>query len=140
MSAAPNQRRGGTGDQRSVGTEHLIRLRIIDAIDANLRLLIKYGFLAVVAAFSYESIAVLAGKYTFADIGVKFLSDIRIANSVGYVVGAAGVAYGRRQKKLKEDTVQQLAPRIKQLETVIDPSRSSSGLTQRGRTRPEDEL
>ena len=92
------------------------------------------------AFLSYRAIAVLAGQYTFADIGVKFLADVKIANSVGYVVGAAGVAYGRRQKKLKEDTIQQLAPRIKELETAIDPNRSSSGLTQRGRTRPEDEL
>lgn len=132
MNTAPNQRQGGS--------EHLIRLRIIDAIDANLRLLIKYGFLGFVAFLSYRAIAVLAGQYTFADIGVKFLADVKIANSVGYVVGAAGVAYGRRQKKLKEDTIQQLAPRIKELETAIDPNRSSSGLTQRGRTRPEDEL
>lgn len=140
MSSPPNRRRVGTGGQHNAASGHLIRLRIIDAIDANLRLIIKYGFLAIVAGFSYESIAVLAGKHTFADIGIKFLSDVRIANSVGYVVGGAGLAYGRRQKKLKEDTIQQLAPRIKELEAAIDPNRSSSGLTPHGRTRPEDEI
>lgn len=124
----------------SVGLQHVVRLRIIDAIDANIRLLIKYGFLAVVAFFAYGAIAVLAGKQTFAQIGIKLLGDIKIANSIGYVVGGSGIIYGRRQKKLKEDVIQKLAPRIKELETKIDPKRSSSGLTERGRTRPEDEL
>ncbi len=115
-------------------------MRIIDAIDANLRLVIKYGSLALVAAFAYGAIAVLAGKHTFAQIGVRFLGDIRIANSIGYVVGGTGLLYGWRQKKLKEDTIQKFAPRIRDLETAIDPQRSSSGLTERGRTRPEDQI
>jgi len=124
----------------TVGPQHVVRLRIIDAIDANVRLLIKYGCLAIVAFFAYGAIAVLAGKQTFAQIGIKLLGDIKIANSIGYVVGGSGIIYGRRQKKLKEDVILKLAPRIKELETEIDPKRSSSGLTERGRTRPEDEL
>jgi hypothetical protein len=134
------QSRSATNNGPKVEPRHVVRLKIIDAIDANLRLLIKYGCLAVVAYFTYGSITVLAGRQTFAQIGIKVLGDIKIANSIGYVVGGGGIAYGRRQKKLKEDVIQKLAPRIKELETAIDSSRSSSGITERGRTRPEDEL
>lgn len=118
--------------------DYAVRIRIIDTIDANLRLLIKFGLLAVIALFGYRSISVLAGQHTFADIGVRFLSDIRLGTSLGYALGAGGLYYGRKQKKLREDTIQQLAPRIKELETLRDANRSSSGLTKRGHTRPED--
>jgi hypothetical protein len=138
VSTAPNQNRPSGDNQRGIAPKHLIRLKIIDALDANCRLLIKYGCLAIVAYLGYRSIAVLSGQYTFADIGIKFLANVRIANSVGYVVGVGGLAYGRRQKKLREDAIEQLAPRIKELEAQIDPNRTSSGLTERGRTRPED--
>jgi hypothetical protein len=119
---------------------HFVRLKTIDAIDANVRLLIRYGCLALVAYFSYGSIAVLAGKHTFADIGIRFLGDIKIANSVGYVVGLGGVAYGRQQKKLRGNAIQSLSKRVKELEAEIDQGRSSSGITERGETRPEDKL
>lgn len=140
MSIGPHRNRPSGDNQHGIAPKHLIRLKAIDALDANCRLLIKYGFLAVVAYFGYRSIAVLSGEYTFADIGIRFLANVKIANSIGYVVGLGGLAYGRRQKKLKEDTIEQLAPRIKQLESQIDPHRSSSGLTERGRTRPEDAI
>lgn len=136
----PRQANMTRGDPPNVGPHHIVRLRIIEALDANGRLLIKYGFLAFVAYCAYGASAVLAGKYTFAQIGIRVLGDIKIANSIGYVVGGGGIIYGRRQKKLKEDTIQKLAPRIRELETAIDPMRSSSGLTERGRTRPEDEV
>jgi hypothetical protein len=120
--------------------DHLIRLKKIDAIDANLRLIIRYGFLALVAFFAYRAIDVLAGKHTLADLGVKILADVKIGNAVSYAVGGGGIAYGARQRKLRGDTIQKMGKRIKELETAVDPGRSSSGLTERGHTRPEDEL
>jgi hypothetical protein len=120
--------------------DHLIRLKKIDAIDANVRLLIRYGFLAIVAFFAYRAVNILAGQHTFADLGVKIFADVRIGNAIGYAVGGGGIAYGARQRKLRGDTIQKMGKRIKELETAVDPNRSSSGLTERGHTRPEDEL
>lgn len=121
-------RQGGGGDAPrgtrvpAFSPAEFVRLKIIDAIDANLRLFIRYG------------------KHTFADVGVRFLADVRIGNALSYAVGAGGIAYGARQRKLRGDTIQKMGDRIKELETAIDPNRSSSGLTKRGHTRPEDEL
>lgn len=126
--------------QHLVPPEHFIRLRIIDAVDANARLFIRYGFIALAAFFAYKSFAVVAGKHTFADIGVRLLANIKVANSIGYLVGGGGILYGNRQKKLREQTILNLAPGLRERELAADPNRSSSGLTERGGTRPEDEL
>jgi len=40
--------------------------------------------------------------------------------------------------KLKKDAIERMAGRIKELETKMDPGRSSSRLTPRGETRSED--
>lgn len=138
MGTAPNRREGVT--QLGVPPEHLVRLRIIDAIDANFRLLIKWGVLGLIAFFAYRSMVVLAGKTTLADIAVRFMADIRMGSTIGYVVGGGGLLYGRNQKRLKERAILNLSPKLVEREMALDPERSSSGLTPRGRTRPEDEI
>lgn len=54
------------------------------------------------------------------------------------IFGVAGIVYGRRESKLRKDTVERLQDRNCRLEREIDPKRSSSQLTPRGDTRPED--
>src|SRR5690242_18223563 len=97
--------RGGGSPRKpeppELGLDHLVRLKKIDAIDANVRLIIRYGFLAVVAFFAYRAIDILAGKHTFADLGVRIFADVRIGNAIGYAVGGGGIAYGARQRKLR---------------------------------------
>ena len=93
---------------------------------------------AVVAFFFYKSVISLAGQYTFAQIGVGFLGDFRVSEGVAYLFGAGGVVYGVKQTKLRRDNVERMAGRIAELEKQIDPHRSSSRLTPRGTTRPED--
>ena len=140
MGTSANPQRSRAASHQSIPPDHLIRLRKIDAIDANIRLFIKYGFLALIAFFVYHCVDVLSGKQTFADIGMRFLGDIKIGNSFGYVVGGGGLLYGKRQKGLRERAIENLAPGLQGREAAMDPNRSSSGLTPRGRTRPEDEI
>ncbi len=56
------------------------------------------------------------------------------------VVGVSGVLYGRSQRALRLRKTKQLQARITDLETMIDPNRSSSGLQKTGETHPEDKL
>lgn len=96
--------------------------------------------------FVFKSIKVLAGKETYADINVSaILATPKALNllpwilpALGFVVGICGIVYGVNQKKLRQDTVERLQGRIKDLEKTLDPKRTSSGLTQRGQTRLED--
>lgn len=92
----------------------------------------------IIAVLFRQSVVSLAGKYTFADIGVKFLGDFTASENVAYIFGAGGIAYGLRRKKLQESNIQRLGEQIKQYEKELDPQRSSSRLTVKGKTRKED--
>ena len=79
-----------------------------------------------------------AGQSTKADVIVQLIADFRLAVVLPWLLAAGGVGYGVRQKQLKEKAVQRLTRRPHELEKIIDPERTSSGLTPRGRTNPED--
>lgn len=55
------------------------------------------------------------------------------------VIALGAVAYGRYQEKLRRDDVERLSRYKEMYEKIKDPHRSSSRLTPRGETRPEDE-
>ena len=61
----------------------------------------------------------------------------------GITISAILIAFGccysaRRHRNLRMDTVQSMQSRIEYLETHFDSNRSTSGLTKRGETNPED--
>lgn len=95
--------------------------------------LIRYG--ALIAGFHYidSMIQHLAGQVTTATIDIPFMNGV-----LGAIVGGGGMVYGHKQNKLRKNTVERLQNRIKELENRIDNRRSSSGLTNRGDTHPED--
>lgn len=101
---------------------------------------IRWGAIILIARYSYLSIDALAGKSTLADIGINFLSEIKVSIALAWAAGIGGAAYGLSQKKLRRDTVERLQERIKMLELGYNPERTSSRLTVRGDTRLEDKL
>jgi hypothetical protein len=101
---------------------------------------IKYGGFVWMSYFAYLSLVALAGQTTFTSIVVDVLGGVKTSTSLGWFVGIAGAVYGFIQRSLRKDVVERLSGRIKQLEQEIDPRRSSSRLTVRGDTRPEDIL
>ncbi len=114
-------------------------LRILDLLGQVFSLAIPWGSLVLIAYLMSGSISSLAGKHTFAEIGIKFLADINIAEAVAYALCGGGVFYGIKQRNLRRDTIQRLSGRIQILETQKDQNRTTSGITQRGTTRPEDQ-
>ena len=80
----------------------------------------------------------LAGQNTWAKITVNFLGNIKVSQIIAWIFGGGGIIYGKSQNKLRKDTVEFFAGRTQSLEAQIDPNRSSSNLTQRGDTSPED--
>lgn len=100
--------------------------------------LIRWGALWGISYNAYLSIESLSGKYTLADIGVNFLSQMDVSITLAWGAGLMAVVYGLKQRKLRKDTIERMQLRVHQLETKIDPNRSSSNLTSRGDTRPED--
>jgi hypothetical protein len=97
-----------------------------------------WSSLVAIAALFYLSVKSLAGHYTFADIGIKVLGDFKISEAFGYLFGAGGAGYGLRERRLRRQTTERLTARNATLERELDPNRSSSRLTTRGTTNPED--
>lgn len=102
--------------------------------------LIRWGALVLITRYAYLSIEAMAGKETFAGFFVNFLGNFDVSMALSWVVGGTGFLYGARQRSLRRDAIERLQGRITHLEKQIDPRRSSSNLTPRGDSRPEDVL
>ena len=131
-------RSGARGELRKLELRYRLYGRLLETIAGIIHKVTPWAAGIVIAYYAHSSIQSLAGHATFADIGIKFLADFRISEVVSYAVGAGGVRYGARMGKLKKDAIDRMAGRIKELETKMDPGRSSSRLTPRGETRSED--
>ncbi len=46
----------------------------------------------------------------------------------------AGIGYGAKQRRIKEQTIQEMGSFRQKYEALLDPDRTSSRLTERGRT------
>ncbi len=101
--------------------------------------LIRWAGLGVIAYFAYRSIDALAGKETTANVMVNFLASIKANQWAAWIAGGGGTIYGLRQRSLRRKTIARLQKRNTDLESKIDPNRTSSGLTERGETDPKDE-
>jgi hypothetical protein len=106
--------------------------------------LCKWIPIAFICYFAYLSIAALAGKSTLADFGIYLVTDLKVNKVLSHIAMAAfgigGTSYGYAQKKLYERNIERMSKVIQGLENKLDPNRSSSRLTTKGLTRPEDEI
>jgi hypothetical protein len=118
--------------------EYLLRAKKLEILDTAIRLIIPWGSLALIAFWVHGDVIALAGKQTLANIGLSFLGDIRVSDAVAYIFGAAGAGYGIAERTVRRRTIARLAEENTTLERLVHPERSTSHLTKRGTTRPED--
>jgi hypothetical protein len=102
--------------------------------------LVKWGAIVLMVRYGSIMVEALAGKVTVADIGIKIFTHMSISEALAWALGIGSAGYGVAQNRLRKRTVERLQDRIKKLETGKDPRRTSSRLTPRGETRPEDEV
>jgi hypothetical protein len=115
-----------------------LHCKIVDMIGASIHTIVPSMAAVFIAYFFYRSVSSLSGAYTFAQIGVSFLGNFKVSEAAAYLFGCGGVAYGIKRKKLHGDNVERTARRLSELEQRIDPKRTSSRLTPRGETHPQD--
>ncbi|WP_144057448.1 hypothetical protein [Novipirellula maiorica] len=99
---------------------------------------IRWTGCGVIAYFLFKAIDSLSGQTTTADIGIGLVGQLELSDVFAILFGGGGAVYGARQKSLRQETVERLQLRIRELEENEDGSRTSSGLTPRGETNPED--
>lgn len=108
-----------------------------------------------------DAVVALAGKSTMADFRMSATADIKVNPEdqhgaqakepdtqrlyfavtaiVGAAIGIGGLFAAFRQRRLRQDVIETMSNRIQLLEHMIDPNRTTSGLTVRGETNPEDQ-
>src|SRR2546426_10011206 len=99
-------------DQR----KHEFRLRLLDVIGWIFHRAIPWCGLSVIALICYWCIAVLAGKATWAQIGVSVLGNLKVSEGIIYLFGVGGIGYGLRQRQLRQRAISELFCTIRELE------------------------
>jgi hypothetical protein len=112
----------------------------LDVITIIFREIIKWGGLVLLGRYVYLAIAVLAGKSTFADIGIRFLANIKVTDAIIFLLVSGGWAYGIGQRQLRRRHIEHVVKSKNELEKILDSKRTSSDLSEKGTTRPGDEL
>ena len=115
-----------------------VRLRLLDILATVVQLGIPWGALCFIAYMMFRSVDSLAGKTTVASLGASFMGDVRINEAVAWILAGLFGLYGLSERHLRRKHIERLAPQINELESRLDPNRTSSRLTARGTTRPED--
>jgi hypothetical protein len=111
---------------------------VVDGLARVLQALLKWGGICAIAYFAYKSIASLSGQTTVANLALKVLGNLTISQSVAYTVAGGSAVWALGERSLRKKTVAKLSERLKNHETDIDKTRTSSTLPKSGNTRKED--
>jgi hypothetical protein len=114
------------------------RIDVADSITSVLKTLLRWGFSFGIAFYIYRMIDTLAGRTTFAEIGISFLGSVTVTHSIAAVTTISALAYGINQNRLRRQSIASFSERIRGLEERLDPNRTSSELTKEGLTNPMD--
>ena len=124
--------------------EYEIKRQRWETLDNAVARLSKWIPICIIAYFVFRSIAALAGKVTLAEFGLWAVADLKATKIFSHIVtsifGLGGVTFGYRERKLRQKNIERMSTQLAEHETKIDPKRSSSRLTKKGSTRPEDTL
>jgi hypothetical protein len=126
--------------RRPLSAEQRYRVisQVIDAIATTARVGLFCGLFALIGYWTHDVLLAYAGQTTMADVAIRLAADLKLDRTFAYLFGGGGIAYGVVQRQLRRRNIARLTPRSRTLEETIDPHRTSSGLTPRGTTRPED--
>ena len=109
-----------------------------DVITKVLSEIFKWGTLIYFIYAGSEVLKEFAGKSTYADVTFSWIMSERLASVLGLIFGAGGMLYGRRQARLRKDTVEKMHQFQVKYEESVNVNRTSSGLTCRGDTHEDD--
>lgn len=94
----------------------------------------------VVAWLGFRALEALGGQDTSVSIVVSLIltAFFELKFILAIILAAACAGWAVAERILRYRKVEQMQSRIIKLETAIDPGRTSSGLTPKGKTHPQD--
>ncbi|NOJ47823.1 hypothetical protein [Bradyrhizobium archetypum] len=120
----------------SVRSHERIEIARLEEKYRTFRTLIKVSGAVFGVYIAREAIETLAGQTTKLAFELAVLANVQFA----FTLTLAGVAtaWAVVERITRQRKVEQMQGRIRDLETRLDPNRSSSGLTPKGKTNPKD--
>lgn len=112
---------------------------VFDLLRAQGRFLIVAACIVWCVYVLSSTIRGFAGQNTVASFTFSLLANIIVKWALTMTVSGLSLALYFRERNQHEKTKERLTNRITLLEMQIDPKRTSSHLTSRGKTRKEDE-
>jgi len=127
-------------EKRALELKYQLRFRVVDPVSKAFDLLIP-GIAAVLVAYFgvFRPVHDLAGRQTAASFGLALFADVKPDEIIAWLMAFVGWFFGINAQRLRRNTTERLTNRIQELERRIDPNRTTSGLTPRGRTAMGDE-
>lgn len=127
-------------EAQRLALKYQLRFRLIDVLAKALDQIIPGVVLVLIVYFGiYRTAHDLAGRRTLADFGFRLFADAKPDEIIAYALAIVGWFFGVNAQRLRRNTTERLTARIQELERKIDPERTTSGLTPRGKTPPEVE-
>jgi len=111
----------------------------LETVNEIVQLAIKWGILGYLGHCAFLIVQALAGKSTFADIGIRVFGNLNVSDGIITVLAGGGWVYGLGQRQLRRRNIQRTVPAKNALERLLNPTRTSSDLTSKGTTPPENE-
>jgi hypothetical protein len=104
------------------------------------RTLLRVGGTVGVFYLIYVTLTAFAGKTSSANLRfvAKVITSLRLDQVISYLAALVGLVYGLYERSLRRGYIEKFSGRIEELESRLDPGRSSSGLPSTGETRPDD--
>jgi hypothetical protein len=101
---------------------------------------LKWGYYAFLTWQARLAMEAFAGKETATSLIMSLGTNVSVAVGVSWASTIVFAIWVFLERRLRKGTAERLTLRIKDLELVLDRQRSSSLLTTRGDTRPEDQV
>ena len=117
-------------------------IKLVENLSSLARVAIQFGFVYLSVLAITEPLEAFAGKTTDANIVINVLYEVLFGEKINTALNLSGwgvgIAWALLERRSKKRSTKRFHVRIKELELKIDPERSSSKLTEKGETRPED--
>jgi hypothetical protein len=120
--------------------DFFLRYKRLEIMADAVHLFFPWASLVAIFISVYFMVDRLAGQTTMAQVGVNVVGNIRISDAVAYIFGGSSGAWALRERQLRRKKTAEMAQHTQRLEALLDPTRTTSGLTQSGTTRPEDKI
>lgn len=133
---SPGKRQGRNKPENADSDE--VKIAKIEAWSTNFSKLITSGVYVALAYWGYLSIVALAGRTTIVSLLAQFFDVDSVKEITEHALLITFLSYGILERKSKAKLIKKFSERIIELEAVIDPTRTSSGLAENGQTHPKD--